>query len=349
MPNYYDGTKLLSLQDINGNKPEIYICTSNRSAGKTTYFNRLCAKKFIENGEKFALLYRFNYELDNVEEKFFKDIRELFFPNVDMSSKGFGRGIFRELYMDIDGKTKSCGYAMALNNADQIKKYSHFFSDVQRMVFDEFQSETNHYCPDEVTKFISIHTSVARGQGKQVRYVPVYMISNPVSLLNPYYTELGISARLRDDTKFLRGNGFVLEQGFVESASQAQLSSAFNQAFLRNEYIAYSAENIYLNDSMTFVEKLTGKSRYILTLKYKGKSYGVREFPEYGVLYCDNKADESFRIKIAVTTPDHNINYVMLKSCELEIATLRWYFEHGCFRFKNLQCKEALMSAISYF
>ena len=40
MPQYYDGTKLLSMQDMNGNKPEIYISTSNRSAGKTTYFNR---------------------------------------------------------------------------------------------------------------------------------------------------------------------------------------------------------------------------------------------------------------------------------------------------------------------
>ena len=52
MPQYYDGTKLLSMQDMNGNKPEIYISTSNRSAGKTTYFNRLCVNRFLDNGEK---------------------------------------------------------------------------------------------------------------------------------------------------------------------------------------------------------------------------------------------------------------------------------------------------------
>ena len=57
MPQYYDGTKLLSMQDMNGNKPEIYISTSNRSAGKTTYFNRLCVNRFLDKGEKFALLY----------------------------------------------------------------------------------------------------------------------------------------------------------------------------------------------------------------------------------------------------------------------------------------------------
>ena len=43
---YYDGTKLLSLMDINGKRPEIYISTSNRSAGKTTYFNRFFVNRF---------------------------------------------------------------------------------------------------------------------------------------------------------------------------------------------------------------------------------------------------------------------------------------------------------------
>lgn len=93
------------------------------------------------------------------------------------------------------------------------------------MFFDEFQSETNHYCNDEIRKFLSIHTSIARGNGEQIRYVPVYMCANPVSIINPYYVEMGISERLNDDTRFLRGDGFVLEQGYVESASEAQKQS----------------------------------------------------------------------------------------------------------------------------
>ena len=77
MANFYDGTKLLSLSDINGNKPEIYICTSNRSAGKTTYFGRYCVNRWIKYGEKFCLIYRYNYELDDCAEKFYKDIGKL--------------------------------------------------------------------------------------------------------------------------------------------------------------------------------------------------------------------------------------------------------------------------------
>lgn len=344
MGKYYDGTKLLSMLDLNGNKPEIYLCTTNRTGGKTTYFARLCVNRFFDKKEKFCLVYRYNYELDDCAEKFYKDISGLFFKGTNMTSKRRAAGIFHELFID----DIACGYAVSLNSADQLKKYSHLFSDVKRMMFDEFQSETNHYCADEIRKFVSVHTSIARGQGEQIRYVPVYMCANPVSIINPYYVEMGISNRLKDDTKFLRGDGFVLEQGFVESASIAQKESGFNRAFAKNAYVAYSSECVYLNDNKAFVEKPVGVGRYLATLRYKGTDYGIREYAESGVIYCDDRPDTSFGMKLTVTTADHEINYVMLKRNSFFLTNMRYFFEQGCFRFKDLRCKEAVLKALSY-
>lgn len=344
MGKYYDGTKLLSMLDLNGKKPEIYMCTTNRTGGKTTYFGRLCVNRFLDKGEKFGLIYRYNYELDDVADKFFKDLKGLFFPDKTMTAKKRAKGIFQELFIN----DKSCGYAIALNSSDSIKKYSHLFSDVTRMIFDEFQSESNHYCTDEITKFLSIHTSIARGQGEQVRYVPVFMLANQVSIINPYYVSMGICNRLNGETKFLRGDGYVLEQGFIESASDSQKESGFNRAFKENNYVAYSSENVYLNDNYSFIEKPTGKSRYICTLKYKGNDFGVKEFAESGFIYCDDKPDSSFPMKITVTTDDHTINYVMLKRNDFFLSNLRYLFERGCFRFKDMRCKEAILNALSY-
>ena len=344
MERYYDGTKLLSLNDLNGNKPEIYLVTTNRSGGKTTYFGRLCVNRFLKNKEKFGLIYRYNYELDDCADKFYKDIGSLFFEGTVMTSKRRASGIFHELFID----DESCGYALSLNSADQLKKYSHLFSDIQRMMFDEFQSETNHYCPNEVKKFISLHTSVARGQGEFVRYVPVYMLSNPVTLINPYYIELNIASRLRDDTRYLRGEGFVMEQGFVESASIAQKESGFNRAFKDNSYIAYSSECVYLNDNRSFISKPDGIGKYIGTIKYENCNYGLKEFAEQGLIYVDDKPDLTYPTKITVTTSDHNINYVMLKRNDIFLAGLRNLFEKGCFRFKDLKCKEAILCALAY-
>lgn len=361
MADYYDGTKLLSLKDINNKTPEIYICTSNRTAGKTTYFSRLVVNRFLKRGEKFILLYRFKYELDSVSDKFFKDIKALFFPQLSMSSEKQEMGIYHKLYLEntsiedyrLNGKViipmadkVECGYAISINSADQIKKNSHLFSDAKCVVFDEFQSETAHYCPDEVKKFISVHQSIARGNGEQHKYLPVFMIGNPVSLINPYYVELDISSRLRNDTHFLKGDGFVLEQGFNKSASEAQKESGFNRAFSKNSYISYSAEGIYLNDNLAFISKPIGKNRYVCTVVYESVEYAIREYPINGIIYVDNSIDTTAPNKVVLTTQDHNENYVMLKRSEPIRKNMRFFYMQGAVRFKDLRCKEMFMKFI---
>jgi hypothetical protein len=341
---YYDGTKLLSLRDINGNKPELVMVTTNRTGGKTTWFSRYLVKSFKKTGKKFGLLYRFNYELSDVADKFFKDIHSLFFPGDEFSSESFAKGIYHELYLN----DKPCGYALSINNADAIKKYSHLFSDIDHCFMDEFQSETNKYCANEIQKLLSVHTSIARGQGKQTRYVPVYMCGNAVSLLNPYYTALGISGRLKEDTHYLRGDGFVLEQGYIESAANAMMESGFNRAFKNSKYVQYAAQNIYLNDNYSFIEKPEGRGRYVYTIKYLNKHYALYDYDSLGIIYVTDKYDASFPYRMALTTDDHNINYVMLAKNALTIAHYRNLFNKGCFRFKNLDCKQCVMALLSF-
>ena len=332
------------MTDINGNKPEIYICTSNRTGGKTTYFSRLIVNRFLKHGEKFMLIYRFNYEIDDCADKFFRDIGSLFFNGYHMTSKRKDNGIYHELYIN----DEPCGYAVSFNSSDKLKLYSHLFSDTSCMFFDEFQSETNHYCDREVEKLISIHISVARGQGKQNRYVPLYMCGNDVSIVNPYFVSLGISSRLKDDTKFLKGDGFVLEHGYIESASKAQTDSAFNRAFASSKHIAYATQNVYLNDNNSFIEKPTGVAKYIATLKCDGKLYALKEYANEGIMYCDDRVDSTYPYKISITTDDHQINYIMLKNNDMLVARCRWLFDMGAFRFKNLACKEVILKMISY-
>lgn len=339
---YYDGCRALSLRDLDKRKPEIFMITTNRSGGKTTFFNRYLVKKWLEKKEKFALLYRFNYELDGVEDKFFKDINGLFFPEHTMTSKKMNRGVYHNLF--IDGV--HCGYAIALNSAEQIKKLSHLFSDVERMLFDEFQSETGRYCADEVNKFQSVHLSIARGKGKFSRYVPVIMLSNPVTLLNPYYMEMGISSILQSDTRFLRGHGWILEQGYIDAAKIAQMQSGFNRAFQGSKMQNYAQEAVYLNDSKAFVEKPDGKGEYEATIKFKGDYYGVVKYYKAGIIYVNDKPDMTFYHKILTTTEDHEINWIMLDRYSEYLKTWRKWFEMGCFRFKNLRCKDALINTL---
>lgn len=349
--DYYDGTKLLSMKDLDGKTPEIFLVTTNRSAGKTVYFSRLLINKFLKNKEKFCLIYRFKYELKNCEDKFFKEVGNLFFKDYTMQSETIAAESFLSLYLINKKKPEEklyCGYAVSLNGAENLKRYSHLLSDVKRIFLDEFQSESNKYCADEIKKFQSLHFSIARGGGEMVRYVPVYMCSNPVSILNPYYTALGITPRLKEDTKFLRGHGYVLEQGFNENTANEQLKSQFNRAFNEDKYLNYSIYGNYLNDNKSFIEKPAGRNRYICTIKYKNNDYGVREYYDSGIIYCSSEVDTSFKLKLSLTTDDHQINYVMIKNNPVIIQNFRFYFERGCFRFQDLNSKEVITELIGY-
>ena len=103
-----------------------------------------------------------------------------------------------------------------------------------------------------------------------------------------------------------------------------------------------------MNDNKSFIEKPNGSGKYIATLRYNGCDYGVREYADIGVVYCDNRADVTFPVRLAVTTEDHQINYIMLRNNLNFVVYLRYLFDRGCFRFKDLRSKEAILHAISY-
>ncbi|AXH76769.1 MAG: DNA encapsidation protein [Podoviridae sp. ctjc_2] len=339
--SYYDGTKLLSLRDLNKNLPEIYIVDGNRSSGKTTYFMKMLLNHSIKQSRKFALLFRFQNELDDCYKNF-NIVCEKWFKNYEIQGYPKDKGSYYviECKHKHTENIKVIGFAISLNAVDKIKKKSHYFSEVQEIFFDEFQPESGRYLPHEIKNFQSIHTSIARGFNQMYRRVPVYMCSNAITLLNPYYTALNISSRIQHNTKFLRGNGWVAEFNLNKDAQNAQLNSAFNQAFESN-YLESAASNIYLNDNKTFITQLPGKLLYMLTFKYNNKCYSLKTDVSKGFVFVTKSVDMSFPVKLAVSASDMSEQFLHKASQGITLTLLRKKFDTGCFRFQDLECKEA--------
>lgn len=341
MSIYYDGVKLLSMKDLRKQRPEIYISDGNRTAGKTTYFNRLMINRFKRKGLKFGLIYRYKYELEGVADRFFKDIKGLFFKNDILKGN-----IIEKNYTLLSLNGEVCGYALPLKGADFIKKHSHLFNDIDMLLFDEFQPEDGIYLKDEVKRLRSIHTSIARGKGKLVRYVPLVMCSNSVDLLNPYYMAMGISERLKEDTKFLRGDGWVMEHVYNPAAAEAQKQSGFNRAFSGDKYGEYLTSNKYLNNSAAFVEKMTGDNKLLCNFISAGEYYAIRLYESTQLLYISDNPDKT-RLTYAITALDHFKGSVLLNKKMPLYQSTRAAFDLGRIRFKNQKCKHALFTFLS--
>lgn len=342
--NRYDGTKLLSTLDLRGQTPAIYLCTTNRGGGKTTWFSKKLVDDYLSSGMKFGIIYRFKYELGECSDKFFKDLQVLFFEGHTMTHKIRCDGTFAELFLD----DKSCGYALPLNAASKLKNYSHYFSDIDQMMFDEFQPEDGVYCSKEVKKFHSLHQTVDRGRGQAVRGVPVYMISNSVTLINPYYFAFGIAGRLQKDTRFIRGDGWVMEQGFIKDVYNVMKLSAFERCFVNNDYIDMGKNGKHLQDNENFIiNRPSEPFRYYCTLIYQNKLFSLKVYDTLGFIFCDVGGDIHYKYKIAVDDDSHDNDTRLAHNFKL-IEYLRDNYNNGSFRFLNLEAKNCILRLIRY-
>ena len=339
---FYSYDKIMKLKDLNKKEPAIYLISTNRSGGKTTGKCIDLLEDFKNNGDQFVLLYRYNYEL-NSAHLIFTDVLEMYpILGKEITSRANAKGFFYEIVLD----GEICGYAVALSNPDSLKKYSPVFAHVKTIVMDEFQKEDGKYLSNEIRRIQSIYLTIARGGGEQSRKVKIFLLGNMISIMNPYFIYFGIHKRLKADTKFMRGNGWVAEFGFVKSASDSIKENSFFDAFKDDDYMTCSTEKTYLIDSKVFINKPKGNARYICTIIFNNNIYGVRESFEQGIMYISNKPDKSCTQVITFKASDHTQNSIMLSHYSYTWKMIKEYFSIGALRFDDEKTKSDMFEII---
>lgn len=339
---YYKGTTIFNTKDLDGEEPAIYIISGNRSAGKTSYFLMYSLTIFKQKKRKTILLYRYQYELSSAP-KIYEDLLRIYKFGEEMQATPQAKGLFYELFLD----GVSFGYAVCLNNVDALKKYSPLFAEVDVVIMDEFQTESGKYLKKEIEKFQSIMLSVMRGGGELSRQIKIFLLGNNVTLMNPYFIEFGIHKRLRNNTKIMRGSGWVAQFFFNAHASNAIKNNAFSKAFRNSSYIDYSTENIYLIDTECFIEKPKGKNKYIFTISHNGAMYGVRDFYEDCFLYISEKVDPKCTTILTFKAKNHTQNTVMINHHSYIWSNIRESYQAGILKFDNLKTKNAIFDILA--
>lgn len=342
---YYDGKQLLSMKDIDGEVPGIYMVVSNRTAGKTTYFLKKFLDDFLRSGEEFVIIYRKVTEIFDCTN-IFKDVLSLYFAGKEITSKTVGR-LFTIIYLD----GIACGYAVHLKAVDSLKKYSPTFKNVTKALFDEFLTEDNAYIPNEIEKLESILMTISRGGGEQSRYIKLIMLANKTVLINPYFVYFGITKRIKQDTKFMRGSGWVLELTFNKSAANAIESNPTFKAFRGSKYSMYATSNTFLHDSNAFMlekgEIRNNQYKYIFTLVHGNVNLGIKLYIKDGILLVTEKYEPSFKLKMTFKTDNHNQNTIMLQNNSYLWKNVKEAYKQGYIRFDTARAKQIIFELLS--
>lgn len=349
-PNFWNPTKLFSKKDSRGELPGIYCAVSNRTGGKTYGISQVLLKYNEVTGRKFGIICKTQNDLGKIAVGVLGGVLEDKYPNFVFEekvspTKRFSvltkRRVVGEDEDDADVETEEIGYVLALNAASKLKDYSSMFRDCDVLFMDEFQ--TDRYLPDEIGKLISLRGSVARGNSTGVRYVPVIMCSNSISIVNPYFVAWGISTKIQSNTHFLKAPGIVLERFTNKVVADAQRMDPFNVAFANHEAIACSVDNSWLNDSWACVAKPTnewGGSWYICTIIDGDEKYAVRKYDSVGLYYINKSIDKTCPTVYNISI-DGVENIPMIQTGGI-FKNLRAGYAAGVVRFADIRVKDIM-------
>lgn len=332
---HYNGNKLLSLLDHNGRKPEIYMVAGNRQGGKTFFFKRWMVRRALKYDEPFTLFVRNIKDIPDAGEGFWSDIGPIAFPGKTLKQKPLLSGAAAELW--VDGKL--IAQVVPLFDPERIKRNSALFAISYRGFLDEFASESR-YIPKEIAKFNSIRASIARGgaKGGHSRYFPVYLCSNFVTKYNPYYEAFGVNKQLSKRAKFIRGDGWVLEQNLNEAAARSMRE---HLRTISGKEMDYMAGNEYLLDNTKYVRKLPGQKTPILNFIHNGKEYGC--WWSGDCYYISKTTATGLPASITFSVDDHDHGDIMVdKNDPLVKAFRKQYMQNKVF-FQNGACKNAFL------
>lgn len=346
-PKYYSGENLLKQKDIDGNRPGIFLSNSNRSAGKSTFFTTYLIDRFVSDREKFIILMRDKSEIENVDVCFEETFKHYYSDKI-MSIKYYVNKLVMGIWLD----TELAGFSISLKDATKLKKYSAIFDGVINGLFDELQPENGRYLKEEIDLFTSIIKTVSRGGGEQSRYMRWILISNNITVMNPYFLNMGIykyvpeKLDLSEGDFYVKGNGYVCEFSFNRSAADAMEENPALKCFnTANNRLGVSAD-FMINSNAFIMSKLGGKNVYLYTLKYKEKMYAVRQSEKKGIVFVSKNYDPGFRTVIALTAQDHNELTLQLQYNTFHMAVLRDSYMVGRLRFSDLEVKNDIIELL---
>lgn len=350
--DHYDVSKILKTKDKSGNKPEVYFIVSRgRGVGKTYSIAKYFIESFYESEckSKFIIITRKIQDLQGgaMAEGVLKGYLDNERPDVVVEEKCGLRGVFNNIYLCAGTGDESikvhCGYVIPLAAAGDIKKVSSMFVDADRMFMDEFiPLKGSKYLTDEVALMDTIHTSVARGGGQAVRYVPLFMCANAIDKFNRYFVACGLHKKIQANTRLYVGDGYVYERCIVPGLSEKRAETGFAKTFKTDENDVED-DNTWISEASSVVCKPDdwGEAWYSFTLKRKNEKFGVKFYPQVGFTYIDRKPDGSCDRIYALTLGD-DLNVPFIKGCK-ELKWLRERFLGGCVRCSDSGVLDAIM------
>lgn len=345
---YYDVSSILTYN------AHINMVITARGKGKTYGFRKKAIKDYLKDGSTFVEMVRYNKQLKDVGKGYFDKLQlNNEFPEWIFKVNGDLGFIAKNLGTDSEGKQKHgqwkllC-YFVSLNDQQNAKKRT--FSNVKNIIFDEFILEKRTfpgYLPGEYRKFVNLLDTIIRevpGEGTKAR---VFMLANACDLVNPYFTEFGITDEPPAGYKWIVKNDVLLHYDkdpiYTEAKRQTlvgRLSRGHNEDMITN---------VFTNASHEFIGTKSKNAKFKYAFIYSGKTYAVWIDYSEGYYYINNKIPNNAERVYALTKADNSPNLLLAKKNEHMLKTMLNAYYANLVQYDTPATREGFLNMLSLF
>lgn len=330
------------------NRPWAFI-TGSRSVGKSTAVSIFFILDYLENSHKFVYTRRTKDETLYTCGLFFGNAVSIINEKTDFHiEKFYYDGGKYWIVREKDGTPEQCGLIIPLSQEQKHK--SNNYSEYCNLVYDEFISEdSTAYLGSKATPYreyraaLSLYQTIDRGIDRPFRNeTRFFFLGNTATIYNPIFLSLNISDYIEQNARFIapKNKLWILERvETVEATADIEKSFAFQLAGEDERDYAYRNKGY---DKTAYIAHPPEHSRrYICTLQYCGRSYGVWTDQQRGIFYIDRAVDIGYNI-ISLDADSHTDNDLMLVTKWSDypiIATLLEKFRRSKLYFGNGRIK----------
>lgn len=299
MISFYNPQKILSYNAM------LNMVLGARAIGKTFGFKDYCIKNCIGTGKKFIYLRRYKTEVNGAKMRsFFTDINYKYDNKLTVKGNAF--------YYD----NECIGYAVPLSTYVSLKGV--VWNDVYYCIFDEFliQEGSYRYLQNEFTTFCEFLATLSRFDSNgNMRKIKIFMLSNAISFVNPYFANYHIDLPLNFKGIYRVNEQCVLEVNDNKAFTESMKETDLFKALAGTGYTDYAYSNNTLLDSDDFISKKPPNARYYATLLNDGNKYSIWiNYDSDGVKFylCEGN-DDNYPVKLYIDRLDNVESYNRIK------------------------------------
>jgi hypothetical protein len=335
---YYNFDKVMSYNAT------IMIVSGGRGIGKTYGAKEKVIDKALRSFEshdaidQFIYLRRYKDEIKKTRPNFFKDI-EHEYPNYDFRIEGITAQFAPANTRDEKKRPwYVMGYFIALSTAANERGVA--YPMVKTIIFDEFIMEKSAtvYLPNEASVFLNFYSTVDRWKDK----TRVFMLSNAVSIHNPYFLEWDIKPdQVQEFTRY--GNGFVVTH-FPEAKDfqSSVYKTKFGQFIKDTEFATFAVANQFSDNNDHLIKVKDKKAAYSYTLEAKSGTFSVWINDIEGFVYAQSKLPGKQRM-FTLDPEKMDEGKRLLTYTDKQLQVLRAAFNTGMMYFDSARTRNSLL------